>query len=249
MPPPGPGSAGSELAAGAEAAVRALLPVLDELDEAVAVLDDAGAILATNEAFTLRYGYAERLPGSTSPDYPVWPAERRSDYQRLLGRALGQVGADGRAGPFDVVLRDEGGNRHRCLVTLVRWEAEGRPLVVAVTRPHDSPEARNRKLERALHGIAAELRALDGGVAHVGPEAIAARLADRAGLSPQQRAVLELFAEGLTVRCIAERLHLSAHTVRGHLKAIFRRLGVHSQDELRSLLAEPAPSGPDDTPV
>ena len=31
---------------------------------------------------------------------------------------------------------------------------------------------------------------------------------------------------------IASQLNLSQHTVRNHLKAVFRKLGVHSQSEL-----------------
>jgi len=43
--------------------------------------------------------------------------------------------------------------------------------------------------------------------------------------------VVQRVVAGRTVRDIAGELHLSAHTVRNHLKSAYRKLGVHSQAE------------------
>jgi transcriptional regulator of acetoin/glycerol metabolism len=51
-------------------------------------------------------------------------------------------------------------------------------------------------------------------------------------LTPTQRVVAELAADGLTNRGVAERLFLSPHTVDFHLRQIYRRLGVSSRLEL-----------------
>lgn len=48
-------------------------------------------------------------------------------------------------------------------------------------------------------------------------------------LTPRQRELLRLVAEGLTNRQIATRLVVSAHTVRTHLENIFERLQVSSR--------------------
>lgn len=51
-------------------------------------------------------------------------------------------------------------------------------------------------------------------------------------LSKREREIVEtLLGEG-SVTGVATTLHISLHTVRNHLKSIFRKLGVHSQVEL-----------------
>ena len=50
-------------------------------------------------------------------------------------------------------------------------------------------------------------------------------------LSPRQRQVLSLIAEGVRVREIALRLELSETTVRNHVQGLLQRLGCHSQLE------------------
>jgi DNA-binding NarL/FixJ family response regulator len=50
-------------------------------------------------------------------------------------------------------------------------------------------------------------------------------------LTRRQREVLALVVEGLDTAAIASRLWLSQHTVRNHVDAILRALGVHSRLE------------------
>jgi DNA-binding NarL/FixJ family response regulator len=50
-------------------------------------------------------------------------------------------------------------------------------------------------------------------------------------LSPRQRQVLDLLADGLGPNAIAGRLGLSLPTVRNHVAAVLHRLGCHSQLE------------------
>ncbi len=54
----------------------------------------------------------------------------------------------------------------------------------------------------------------------------------RRRLSVREREVMTQLADGYRVSEIATRLFISPHTVRNHLKALFRKLDVHSQDEL-----------------
>lgn len=54
-------------------------------------------------------------------------------------------------------------------------------------------------------------------------------------LSPREREIVELLLRGYRVTSIAPRLFLSTHTIRNHLKSVFRKAGVTSQAELIEL--------------
>jgi DNA-binding CsgD family transcriptional regulator len=64
------------------------------------------------------------------------------------------------------------------------------------------------------------------------PRDLAPLIADAYGLTPRERAVTQLVAEGLPTSAIARRLYLSAWTVQDHLKVIFEKVGVTTRGEL-----------------
>lgn len=55
-------------------------------------------------------------------------------------------------------------------------------------------------------------------------------------LSQREKEVTELLLHGNTVSAIARKLFISENTVRGHTKNIYRKLGVHSKQELIDLI-------------
>lgn len=61
--------------------------------------------------------------------------------------------------------------------------------------------------------------------------------ADLSVLTPRQREVATLVAEGLSNPEVAERLHLKLRTVTSHLEEVFARLGVRSRTELARFMA------------
>jgi DNA-binding CsgD family transcriptional regulator len=62
------------------------------------------------------------------------------------------------------------------------------------------------------------------------------------GLSPTQRRVAALIADGLTLNEIAERMGITGNAARTHLQRIFDKTGVHNQSALvRVLLSAMAP--------
>lgn len=63
-----------------------------------------------------------------------------------------------------------------------------------------------------------------------------AELADRTGLTDREREVFDLLAYGRNARYIQDALAISYSTAKTHVSHIYRKLGVHSQQELLSLV-------------
>lgn len=55
------------------------------------------------------------------------------------------------------------------------------------------------------------------------------------GLSPREIEVAELLMKGHTVSAIAGKLFISENTTRGHAKSIYKKLAIHSRQELVDL--------------
>lgn len=67
-------------------------------------------------------------------------------------------------------------------------------------------------------------------------DAACAAMAGRYGLSPRELETMQLICKGRSKRYIAEQLSLSENTVRGYAKTLYSKLGVHSRQELLTLL-------------
>lgn len=81
------------------------------------------------------------------------------------------------------------------------------------------------------------LRAPEPLLVHVLQDGVAERVPSHepggtsARLTPRQRQVIRLLAEGVTARGIADRLGLAETTARNHIRAVLGELGAHSQLE------------------
>jgi PAS domain S-box-containing protein len=101
-----------------------------------------------------------------------------------------------------------------------------------------------RTLTGRLEQISWELQSLSLAAA-VSSDAMPLSHPDLRELSSRESEILSLLASGDRSTAIAKQLHISPHTVRNHLKSIFRKLGVKNQGELiarvRSLGETPGP--------
>ncbi len=97
--------------------------------------------------------------------------------------------------------------------------------------------------DRTVEDLVLAVRSAAAGEAMVSP-ALLARLISRmhhgtpgvgADLTPREREVLGLLAEGLGNAAIAARLHVSVNTVRNHVANLLAKLGVHSKLEALSV--------------
>ena len=107
-------------------------------------------------------------------------------------------------------------------------------LIVPDRSPTHGPVVRSqreRDLEETLGRIGTELGRM-GLVTDKPANRPNLERSELARLSPRERDVLEHLLDGHRVSTIAQRLAVSEHTVRNHLKSMFRKLGVHSQPEL-----------------
>ena len=64
------------------------------------------------------------------------------------------------------------------------------------------------------------------------------RLRKNFELTEREAAVMELIYRGRSKAYIAEELCISENTVRGHAKRVYRKLDVHSKDDLQRLIEE-----------
>jgi DNA-binding CsgD family transcriptional regulator len=73
-------------------------------------------------------------------------------------------------------------------------------------------------------------------------------IARSGGLSKREREILLFMARGYSPAYIAKKLFLSDSTVRTHIKSVYRKLGVHSREELLQMVERPqnteAPASP-----
>ena len=122
---------------------------------------------------------------------------------------------------------------------VVRWIAAQR------ARTADDPEALLRPLSATIGPRRLVLRLLPGGVHR--PDAVLTQLADaehleprlaEVGLSPREAEVLALIGTGSTNAEIAARLHVAPSTIKKHLDAIYRKLGVSGRVRAVAAAAE-----------
>jgi DNA-binding CsgD family transcriptional regulator len=193
---------------------------------------------------------AAELLGWNLEDYRGSPLQRavHPDDVPLLLLTLGRSAAERRAVATRLRVRGPGDEWTlvRCTVSPLCDHTPARfgLGLWLLPRSDDLETATERasRLEGHLWRIAAEVQA--AGISDL-PNSAGSWWADPVlrGLSERQSDILRRLISGERVRTIARSLFLSESTVRNHLCAIYRKVGVHSQSELLTRLrASPATS-------
>lgn len=127
-------------------------------------------------------------------------------------------------------------HEHQIRATVELAVARRRSLAALRGGTPPAAAARHDRVERVILEITGLLRSLEtSAVPDVGPQL------DQ--LRPRERQIVGMLLEHKRVPAIARVLQISTHTVRNHLKNIYRRLGVHSQQDLLAMLTANAAAG------
>lgn len=190
--------------------------LLEKLDIPMIAVSLAGEIVWANAACMTVSGFPLELLVGDRPPYRHWPDEDRVKLGALTAELLAGKERSASAQVFEYVFRTATGDRHRCeVIRELIYDRTGRVAgFLCAARP---------VLRDAVLPFGRHLRSLS-------------RERLLRPLSPREREIATLLLAGLRVPAIARRLFLSPHTVRNHLKSVFRRLGVGSQSQLIELV-------------
>ena len=126
------------------------------------------------------------------------------------------------------------------------------PVILLPPEPHAAwtPEARRAGVRAVLPGdataeeLAGAIAGCTAGLIVLHPEALIVRTAgasrphgsgEGAALTPREREILEMMAEGMRNRKIASRLGISGYTVKFHVASILAKLAASSRTEAVAL--------------
>ena len=216
-----------------------LLRTIEELSCGLTVEDEKGAILYANERILEWSGYeVSELEGK--PISMLVPAELREAMagERDLthqGDQRTRLSAfqrrDGRAFPVAVSPRAAETEEGEFVVIALLIDLGE----VQTARPMGAADG---SLAAELAGVAMKLQSMTFAASVSETVVTPVDHPILNDLSEREGEVLSHLMAGSRVATIAEKLFISPHTVRNHLKAIFRKVGVSSQNELIEMVRE-----------
>ncbi len=215
-----------------EAHHRELVAAIDNMNCGVLGIDRDAVIVFANECLLdlLGYRWDEFVGESIFKVIPKELDQRAHDYLKATGegniRARISIAERKDSTTFPVLLipHQYSGPDGPFFSVVVELST------IQTARPIEDP--RGKTLRGNLDRIAHELQMIGLVADTPAPPALPIGHPDLEELSDREREVLAHLLSGERVSAIAKALHISPHTVRNHLKSIFRQVGVGNQSEL-----------------
>ena len=235
---------GTMVARNASQVVVPLESLLAAMSDGVLITDENGHRTYENSALSDLVG-ADPLEPTGTDAPPRWlPESQQERYSKYIAQARqGKITHD--IVSLDWKVETSTGQHIGALIKLIPMRSNGIgpvPLMWLIVPDRvvmDVPAGsttRQVQLEESLRRIASELGRVGMIPSGGGSLATRASLPELDRFSPRETEVLEQLLARHRVTSIAKELEVSEHTVRNHLKSMFRKLGVHSQAELVGLV-------------
>ncbi len=184
-----------------------------------------------NAAFVSQFGYGEaELIGRRPVDIKLWTREHaRREFETTLEQT-------GRLVALEASLTCRNTNELECSVSAETVAIADVICVLATFLDITERKRTERDLMQAIDAAMADASWLSKGIlaklaALRRPDSAAPSPAASESLSKREREVLGLICQGLSDPQISKRLSLSLSTIRNHVAAIYRKLGIHRRSE------------------
>jgi DNA-binding CsgD family transcriptional regulator len=220
----------------------ALELVVDQARDGVLFTEAHGHRIYANPALNALTQTDGRLPLATAAPPPWIPVDQHRAYFDLLALVTDALASGGGTASTSLELVSRGRRRFPVRVTVAALTLrEASPLAIWLLQDQSvaTPGAKSYPRAGVEWWVARQAPGSLAGPTGVGAAGGSGRADGREGtatgfelLSEREWEVMALILDGRRVSSIARSLFLSEHTVRNHLKAIFHKLGVHSQVEL-----------------
>jgi PAS domain S-box-containing protein len=191
---------------------------------------DGFSFLTVNNAFAAQFGYADAtLTGRTPKEMRLWA---RSDAQRKFEK---EIVESGQLLEFEACLTCKNENEIDCIVSAETVTINDQMCVLATFLDITERKRSERELMQAIDAVMTDASWLSKGIieklAAVRRPAKSSSEASVEKLTGREREVLGLICQGVSDAAISKQLALSSNTVRNHVSALYRKLGVHRRSE------------------
>ncbi|MCP3099096.1 response regulator transcription factor [Myxococcus sp. K15C18031901] len=183
----------------------------------------------------LARGALSRVLGEQGTELLVVAAGTQAELESTRGEPVDVVLWDTGLRPADPEARLEAPDLGGPVLALVADETSGEQVLATGVRGLLFRDVAPAPLTAALLAVSRGLAVYEPGLAEL--RAPASRSGPATGtlgpdaLTPREREVLALLAEGLSNKAIADRLSISDHTAKFHVNAVLSKLGVQRRTE------------------